>query len=378
MKGYIRKRGKSSWQIIFDLPRGTDGKRKQARHTVRGTKREAEAKLRELMTNLDRGDYVFPTKDSTGTYLDRWLETYAATNTSPRTQRDYRGIVRRYLIPALGAIPLRTLKPEHVDALYAGMLERGLSARTVLHTHRILKEVLGHAVKRRLLSINICDAVDPPRPERKEMAALDTEGVGRLLEAADGFRYRDVFFVALYTGLRRSEILALRWTEVDIERKALGIIAGLHCLEGQGLVLLATKTKTSRRQIAISEEIVDIFRKLKGSQMLSRMELGSVWQEKGFVFTRPDGSPLNPARVTNEFAKVAKAAGFPGFRLHDLRHTHATLMLKAGVNPKVVSERLGHSSVNITLDTYSHVLPSLQEDAALQFSHLLASREGKY
>jgi len=249
---------------------------------------------------------------------------------------------------------------------------------TVVHTHRILKEALGHAVKRRSLSINICNAVDPPRPERQEMSALDTEGVEKLLETADAFRYRDVFFVALYTGLRRSEVLGLRWTEVDLERNVLGIVGGLHYLEGQGLVLLPTKTKTSRRQLAISREVVDIFRQLKGTQMLRRIELGSVWQEKGFVFTRPGGSPLDPARVTNEFAKVAKAAGFPGFRLHDLRHTHATLMLQAGVNPKVVSERLGHSSVSITLDTYSHVLPGLQEDAVLQFSQLLTPRKGKY
>jgi len=140
MNGTIRKRGKNSWQLIFDLPRDADGKRKQARRTVHGTKRGAETKLRELLAELDKGGYVAPTKESIESFLVRWLDTYAATNTSPRTQRDYRGIVHRYLVPTLGTLTLATLRPDHVQALYADMLARGLSARTVLHPHRVLRE----------------------------------------------------------------------------------------------------------------------------------------------------------------------------------------------------------------------------------------------
>lgn len=372
MKGYIRKRSKDSWQVIFDLPRGLDGKRQQARHTVHGAKRDAEAKLRELILSADSGGYVPLNKESIASFLRRWLDTYAATNTSPRTQRDYRGKVNLYVIPALGTVPVTALRPEHVQALYAGLLERGLSPRTVLHTHRILKEALSHAVKWRLVARNVCDAVDAPRPQHKDMAALDKEGVACLLAAAEGSPYRDVFFVALYTGLRRSEVLALRWPEVDLEQGFMRVVAGLHHLTGQGLVLLPTKTARSRRQVAITQEVTNVLRQIRGSQLVMKLQLGEAWQETGFVFTRLDGRPLDPAKVTNAFARAIKAAGFPGVRLHDMRHTHASLMLQAGVHPKIVSERLGHASVSITMDTYSHVLPGLQEDAAHRFSRLLA------
>ena len=255
MNGTIRKRGKSSWQVIFDLPRGADGRRKQARHTVHGNKRDAEAKLRELLAASDKGEYVSSTKEIVGENLERWLNTYAATNTSPRTQRDYRGIVNRYLLPSLGPIPLTNLRPEHVDGLYAKMLGQGLAARTVLHTHRLLSEALSHAVRRRLVARNICDAVDPPRPRQKDMSALDSDEAVRFLTAADSSLYRDVFFVALYTGLRRSVVLALRWPSVDLDALTINVVAGLHRLTGRGLVMLPTKTDKSRRQIAITPEV---------------------------------------------------------------------------------------------------------------------------
>ena len=257
MNGTIRKRGKNSWQLIFDLPRDADGKRKQARRTVHGTKRGAETKLRELLAELDKGGYVAPTKESIESFLVRWLDTYAATNTSPRTQRDYRGIVHRYLVPTLGTLTLATLRPDHVQALYADMLARGLSDRTVLHAHRVLREALGHAVKWRLISWNVCDAVDPPRPQRKQMTSMDDGEANRFLAVAEASQFKYVFFVALYTGMRRSEILALKWTEVDLERCTLSVVAGLHRLTGQGLVLLPTKTARSRRQVSITDEVVD-------------------------------------------------------------------------------------------------------------------------
>ena len=277
-------------------------------------------------------------------------------------------------MPPLGRLPLTALRPEHVQGLYANLLERGLSARTVQHTHRILKEALSHAVKWRLITRNICDAVDAPRPERKEMAALDGDGVAIFLNAAEGSPYRDVFFTALYTGLRRSEVLALRWPDVDLERSTIRVTAGLHRLTGMGLVLLPTKTARSRRQVTITQELVDVLRSIRGSQMMVKMELGPAWEDTGFVFTKTSGKPLDPEKVTHNFTSIVRTAGLKGVRLHDLRHTHASLMLQAGVHPKIVSERLGHAGVAITMDTYSHVLPGLQEDAAERFSKLLSGR----
>ncbi len=373
MRGTIRQRSKGSWQLIFDAPREADGKRRQARQTIHGTKKEAEAKLRELLTAMERGDYVAPTSETMGAFLRHWLDNYAATHVSPRTYRDYDGIVRRYLQPALGGLPLARVKPQHVQGLHATLLGRGLSPRTVLHTHRVLSEALSHAVKWQLVARNVCDAVDAPRPERKEMAALDAHGVARLLAASEATPYRDLFSVAIYTGLRRSELLGLRWTDVDLDRGRLSVVAGLHRLTGKGLVLLPTKTARSRRSVSVGAEALDTLRHVRMQQLENRLAAGPAWHDTGFVFTKGDGSPIDPEKVTHAFARVARGAGLTGVRFHDLRHTHASLMLQAGVHPKVVSERLGHASVTITLDTYSHVLPGLQEDATARFSEVLAT-----
>ena len=244
---------------------------------------------------------------------------------------------------------------------------------TVLHTHRLLRQALSHAVKWNLVARNVCDSVDPPRPQRKEMVALDAPGIGRLLASAEGTPYRDLFLLAIYTGLRRSEVLALRWEYVDLERKRLFVVAGLHRINGKGLVQLPTKTTRSRRPVSFTDEVADVLRQIRGSQLVKQVELGPVWQDSGFVFTDLEGRPLDPIRVSKAFAKVSKVAGIKGVRRHDLRHTHASLMLKAGVHPKVVSERLGHSSINITLDTYSHVLPGVQDEATELFSKLLST-----
>ena len=304
MRGNIRRRGANSWQLTIEMQRSTDGRRKQLTHTVHGTKKDAETKLRELITATERGDYVAPTKETVGRFLERWLDTYAGTNTSPRTQRDYRGKIYLYLLPAFRTLPLTALRPEHVQGLYADLLERGLSRRTVLHTHRILKEALAHAVKWRFLARNVCDAVDAPRPDRKEMVALDTNGVVRLLSAAKKSKYRDVFLTALYTGLRRSEVLALRWPDVDLDRGVIRVVAGLHRLSGNGLVLLPVKTARSRRQVTITQEVVDVLRGIRGSQVVAKMELGPVWRDTGFLFTKPDGGPLDPEKVTHAFTSV--------------------------------------------------------------------------
>ena len=371
MKGHIRKRANGSWQLICELPRDANGRRSQGRQTVHGSKKDAEAKLREILTTLDKGDYVTPTEETVGSFLERWLETYAATRTSPRTQMAYRSVIRSYISPTLGAVPLASLRQQHVQDTYATLLSRGLSAQTVLHTHRVLHKALSSAVKEGIVARNVCDAVEAPRPPKREMSTLDGKGVLRFLEVSNDSPYRDVFLVALYTGLRRSEVLALKWDNVDLENSRLFVVAGLHFITGQGLVLLPTKTARSRRPVTFTPEVADVLRAIRGAQLVSQVELGSAWQGTRFVFTKPNGTPMDPAKVTNAFTAVIKEAGLSGVRLHDLRHTHASLMLLAGVHPKVVSERLGHANISITLDTYSHVLPGLQEDAAEKFSKVI-------
>ncbi|GAH19776.1 unnamed protein product [marine sediment metagenome] len=375
MKGHIRKRSKSSWTIWVDLGRDPEtGKRKQKLLTVRGTKKDAERELRAVLTRIEGGVYVKPTKLTVGEYLKQWLQDYAKVNTGPRTYEGYAGIVHAHLIPALGSIPLVALQPQHIQTYYSKALQfgrkdgkGGLSAETIRHDHRVLFEALRHAVKQGVLIRNVAEAVDPPRPEYKEMATLGPEGVNKLLDAIRGTPYYDLFYTAIYTRLRRSELLALRWRYIDLELATLSVVETIHQLRNGEYVVRQPKSKRGRRLIALSPSLAILLREHKAKQELNRMLLGKPLLPNDLVFSNPDGTPLRPNSITRRFKKLADSIGFIGVRLHDLRHTHATLMLQQGIHPKIVSERLGHSTVTITLDTYSHVLPGLQEAAAQRF-----------
>jgi len=260
------------------------------------------------------------------------MENYVLTNTSPRTAEGYRVIIQRHLIPNLGIIPLTQLQPSHIQCYYAKALSEGragnngkLSARTVRNIHKVLSEALSHAVKWQILVRNVALAVDPPRPSQSEMATFTEEQAKLFLEAVAESRYHELFTVAFYTGMRRSELLGL---------------PPMVCI---------------------------LLRQLKERQIGERLLLGLRLQEDDLVFSKPDGKLLDPSTITHTFKKILKRAGLPTLRFHDLRHTHASLMLKQGIHPKIVSERLGHSNIGITLDTYSHVMPGLQEAAALRF-----------
>ncbi len=183
MEGHIRKRGKDSWELAIQLNYGANGKRNRKYVTVRGSRKEAERQLREILSSMDKGVSVSTSKETLGEYLDQWLKDYADTNCSARTVEGYRGIIRRYLIPNLGQIRLSKLTPRHIQSLYSDMLSKGLSARTVLHTHRVLSEALKCGVKWGIVARNVCESVTPPRPKRKEMRSLDTEDVQKLLES---------------------------------------------------------------------------------------------------------------------------------------------------------------------------------------------------
>jgi integrase len=230
-----------------------------------------------------------------------------------------------------------------------------------------------------LLTRNVCDAVDPPKARNKEMAALDTPDVQKFLDRALASPYGPAFFLDIYTGLRRSELLGLRWTAVDLSTRTLSVTETLQWIKGMGLVALQPKTDRSKRAVSLPPSAVALLSGLKVKQREEREALGLEWKESDYVFSKLDGTPYHPNTVSKAFSKIINQAGIPKVRLHDLRHTHATLMLKQGVHPKIVSERLGHASITITLDTYSHVLPSLQEAAAPKFEEMLQSpaKEGQ-
>jgi len=385
MKGHIYKRSPGSWTIVYDLPLDTvTGKRRQKSQTVKGTKRDAERALREIITSIEQGAYVKPNKLTLGELLRLWIKDYASMNTTDRTQESYSSIVETHLILALGRIPLTDLQAQHVQSYYSSKLSEGradgkggLSARSVVYHHRILSKALDYAVKMGLVVRNVANVVQPPRVARVTMRTLSPEEVARFLEAAQDTDYYVYFSTLLYTGLRRGELLALRWRNLDLEAGTLTVVETAYRLGNGDYIIKEPKTPQRRRTVTLPPSLVELFKAYLADQELLRIQLGVSLNADDFVFIRPDGSPINPNAVTLAFRRIIKKASLRSLRIHDLRHTHATLMLKAGVHPKVVSERLGHANIGITLDIYSHVLPGIQEAAAEKFDRIFEADVSK-
>jgi len=378
MKGHVYKRAKGSWTIVYDLPADSiTGKRRQKSQTISGTKRDADRALREILLSIEQGAYVKPNKITLGELLRQWLIEYASMNTTDRTQESYASIVERHLIPGLGRVSLVELQAQHIQSYYANKLSEGrtdgkggLSARSVVYHHRILSKALDYAVKMGLVVRNVAKVVEPPRVARKTMQTLSPEEVTRFLDVARETDYYVYFATLLYTGLRRGELLALRWRNLDLDSGKLTVVETAYKLGNGEYRIKEPKTAQSRRTVTLPISLVELFKVYRSDQELLRIQLGISLNADDFVFIRPDGSPINPSAITLAFRRIIKRTGLKDIRIHDLRHTHATLMLKAGEHPKVVSERLGHANISITLDIYSHVLPGMQEAAAERFDRI--------
>ena len=369
--GSITKLPSGSWILKWYGPADQDGNRKRLTHTVKGSKSAANKKLRELQSAVDDGSHVDKSKETIKDFSIRWMETYVETNCTLRTAIGYQGNIDRYILKAIGRVAVQNLTSGQIQAIYSGMLERGLSHTTILHVHRVLKEILGYAVKWGVIVKNPADAATPPKREKKQLPMWDVPTIGRFLDESKGTRYGHIFDFAINTGMRRSEICGLRWDAVDLVDGRLEVVATLQQIRGHGLVTGAPKTKKSCRNLTLSSETVALLQAVQGAQILAKDGTGPLWRNTGYVFTQADGSPVLPDSLTAEFAALVKELELPHLSLHGCRHANATLALLAGINPKVVSEALGHSSVTITLDTYSHVLPNMQDEMANAVANLL-------
>jgi integrase len=374
--GHIRPRGPGAWELKYDAGRDPKtGKRITKYKTVRGAKKDAQRELRNLLGAVDKGMVADASKMTVGDWLKQWIEE-ARHTVSPKTHERYSEIVNKHLVPALGVIGLSKLAPVHIQGFYSEALKSGrldgkggLSPQTVVHFDRVLHLALKRARKLRLIAVNPAEDVERPQVERREMQTLSDEEAGQLLAAASTTRIYVPIVLALATGLRRGEILALRWQDIDL---ATGIIRVVRSLEqtNDGLRFKVPKTQRGKRPVVLPASVVEILRNHKVKQLEERFLLGLGKGE--LVFTRVDGRPISPDTFTSWVARVAKRAGVSHIMpVHGLRHTHITNLLRANVHPKVASERAGHSSVGFTLDRYSHVIPSLQEDAVLRIDAAL-------
>jgi integrase len=385
VRGHIKKRYKNSYTIVLNL--GIDpstGKRRQQWVSVRGTKKDAEKRLADLLHQVDIGIFTKPGKTTLAEFLKRWLREYAQPNLSPRTVEGYESIVRQHLAPNLGNIPLTQIKPEHLQRYYSEMLSGGrcdgggsLNPVTVRQHHMVLHRALHIAVKWGLISRNPADAIDLPHCQRPEMHVMNEDNIKAFLEAAKSTPYYVLFYMALFTGMRRSELLALRWCDVDLILGQISVNRSLHHLRDKSLVFRTPKTAKGRRTIALPPSAILVLKEHKEQQEQIRLMLGTLLVDDDLVFSQSDGRPLLPDTVSHAWAKLAQRNGLKGIRLHDARHSHASLMLKQGIHPKIVQERLGHASIQVTLDTYSHVAPGLQQAAAARFDEAFATTSKK-
>jgi integrase len=366
MRGSIIKRSKGSWTIIINLGRDpATAKRKQQWVTIRGTKKQAETRLAELLNQMDTGGFIKPTKETFGSFLQRYLDDYISTQIRATTLEAYqqRG---KHLIDGLGHIPVSELREEHIHKYYREK-SKTLSPGTLIKHHNLLRSALSQGVIWRTLTRNVAEAVKPPKVSRKEMRALTGPEVHRMLEACEDTAWHSIFHTLTWTGLRRSELLGLRWKDVDLILASLRVVQSVQRLNTGEFIVQEPKTASGRRTIALSPASCLVLREHREKQEADATLLGRQLAEDDLVFSHPDGSPRDPSTLTLAFRRLTRRVGLDGVRLHDLRHTMASLYLEQGVNPKTVAERLGHASVTITLDLYSHCLPGVQEAAAVQF-----------
>lgn len=386
MKGYkteYRPKGQSTnpqtWHLFFDLPRDGAGRQRKC-VTFYGGTRAADKELSRLITEASSGGILPTNKTTVEQYLSGWLERRASDGLSPVTLQTWGYLATAYIYPHIGKLSLAKLSEARVEALYVTLRTTGrrkgsggISPRSVQHVHRLLSEVMKSAVRVKLIPSNPCEPVAPRMEEEQRsvtevqriQALLRGGGLQRLLNATEGTWLHVPVLLALFLGLRRGEVLGLRWEDVDLKAGTLRVEQTLQCLRGSGLVFKAPKSKTGRRTVGIPDFLGDELRKLKGVQAAHRLQMGPEWQDAGLVIQKDDtGGPRLPDNLTHGFAKVAERIGMGELHFHDLRHGNATLLKLSGVSTKVISARLGHSDTQITRDLYEHVMPEQDTEAA--------------
>lgn len=354
------------WMAQISLPSG------KRRSKSGKTQKEVRDWLIKQRNQIKEGVYVENENITVAEFFDRYMKDVAAHKLRPTTIQAHSSIIRLHIKPEIGHIKLVKLRPDHVQNLYSRKLESGLSRRMVQYIHSVIHVVLKQAFRWGMVPRNVSDLVTAPTPRRKTFETYSPEQIKAYLTAVEGHRWENIYILASATGMRESELLGLRWQDVDLEKGMIQVRQIVVYIVGQGLQFSQPKSEKSIRPITLPEYAVIALRDQKERQTNLKKSMGQKWQEYGLVFTTNIGTPISPRNLIRHFKQVIKENDMPDVRFHDFsRHTHATLLLSAGIHPKVVQERLGHSQISLTLDTYSHVIPSLQEEAAEKLQDLM-------
>ncbi|WP_089610061.1 tyrosine-type recombinase/integrase [Dehalobacterium formicoaceticum] len=416
---------KDEWLITVEAGKnpGT-GKRQRIKRVFNGGIRAAEKELKKLEQEVEDGIYIDTQNITLGEYLRNWLDDYGSLRLAPTTLRRYRQIITGRVIPKMGAIPLAKLSPVHLQRFYREIIEEGqlpnkmkikkearkenqenkpISHATIVYHHRVIHKALDTALKQQLILTNPADAVEIPKPPAEIIDSIDDDcdlnetvkvlssaEVTAMLEAAKNTPdnkvnphgkiipktrvknndYYPILFTAIRTGLRRGELLGLKWSDVSFREKTLKVVRALAYVPEKGIFFKVPKTKESRRKIDISDEVVNVLKEHRKDQAAAKLFWGEKYSKDDLIFCQDDGKPMHPDTISGWFPEYLEQIGLPRLNFHCLRHTHASLMLHAGVDAHRVSKRLGHSSIRITLDIYGHLMPGQGADAVEKFESL--------
>ncbi|MDQ6910930.1 MAG: site-specific integrase [Actinomycetota bacterium] len=383
MRGYTAKKGNRYYAVIYEGVDPATGKERRRWHAAGSRKSEAERLVTELMKRKNDGEYRAPDRITLGVYLtDKWLPAKRA-QLRPSTFDAYRRAIKRHVVPAIGRIPLQRLSPDDLDGLYSALAQvgpdgrRGLAPKTIHSIHGILHKALADASRKGSIVRNVADLADPPKlssAKKTEMRVWDAEQLRQFLDGIHEHRLHPAYYLAANTGMRRGEVLGLRWRDVDLDARRLSVRQAVISVAYK-VQISDVKTGSGRRTIDLDTRTIAVLRSWRKRQMEERLLLGVAHEDQGLVFARHEGTPIHPDLFSQTFNRLTAKSSLPVIRLHDLRHTHASLLLRSGVPVKVVSERLGHATPAFTMTVYQHVLPGMQAEAANTFADLVFGPE---
>jgi integrase len=375
MRGSITRRGRHSWRVKFDIGT-TAGKRATRYITVRGTKAQAQAEAAKIIASTATGQFVDPSKETVTQFVDRWLRDWADQNIGNKTFVRYEQLLRKHVCARVGSIPVQKLHSADLQAIYAAMAREGLADQTRLHVHRVVNRMLGHAQQWGIVAANVAAVVDAPRVRAREIDVLTTTQIQAVLKTLRGRPLYTIVAVLLATGLRRGELLALRWQDVDLDGATLKVEQALEETKRGGLIFKAPKTRHGRRIVTLPPSTVAVLREHWKNQQQQRLSLGlGKAPPDSPVFADWDGSVRSPHWLTQLWRKQMKVAGLK-VTLHSLRHSHASTLIGSGLDVLTISRRLGHGSPVITLGVYGHLFKTDDRAAAIMEAALADATVG--
>ncbi len=374
MAGQLISKGKSKWLVRIYLGTDSEGKRSYFSKTINGNKKEAQAYLNKLLLQKDTGTFIQPTKLFVKDLLNQWLNTAVKQRVRDNTFHSYNYMVKKYMEPYLGKYKLSQLTPANIQEFYAKLQETGISPRTIRYAHTLLKNALEQAIEWDMLHKNPANKVTLPRHQKQEMKVLSPKETEIFINALSYSKWKALFSLLLASGMRPGEALGLKWEDINFDNNRATIRRTLVRV-GKGWMLEEPKTRQSRRTIPIPAGTMQDIKEHQENQA-EHIKQANTYNDQSFVFANSNGDPLMERNIVRRhFKPILEKEGLPNIRLYDLRHTCATLLLSQGVNPKIVSERLGHASTTLTMDVYSHVLPDMQQEASDKLQDIIYSND---